>query len=78
MALAERTDTVKALERELTAALRGDVAGVDGAEVLIVPATSEVRVFAEEITQREVAVRSRRLKRDRTGRAVKRASRGSR
>lgn len=57
MALAERTDALKALERELTAAL-SRIAGVDGAEVLIVPATSEVRVFAEEITQRSSVTES--------------------
>ena len=51
LAIAEPADDVDQLERALMAAI-SQIVGVGNAEVLIVPKTSEVRVFAEEITQR--------------------------
>lgn len=44
-------DVIAELERQVTVAL-AQVAGVGGAEVIIVPEGSEVRIFAEEVTER--------------------------
>ena len=44
-------DVLDELEREVTVVLT-QIAGVGNAEVVIVPATSEIRVFAEEVTER--------------------------
>lgn len=55
--IADPADAMKRLERELMTAI-SKIAGVENAEVLIVPASSEVRVFAEEITQRSSVTQS--------------------
>ncbi len=48
---ADYGDVVDELEREVTVVIT-QIAGVGHAEVLIVPKTSEIKVFAEEVTER--------------------------
>ncbi|MBO2520686.1 MAG: hypothetical protein CW345_02600 [Firmicutes bacterium] len=55
-ALADSGRTAGQLERDV-AALLSQVAGAGSVEVLIVPATSEVLVFAEEVTERRSVTR---------------------
>lgn len=50
-AVAESSDTIDRLQREVTLAIT-QIAGVGRAEVLIVPKTSEIKVFAQEVTRR--------------------------
>lgn len=52
----ESLSDVEGLERELTLAI-GQMAGVGNVEVLIVPSASEVRVLAEEVTERRSSLR---------------------
>lgn len=49
--MAESRDSIELLQRQV-AALLSQVAGVGRVEVLIVPKTSDIKVFAQEVTER--------------------------